>query len=126
MRDGDLVPAVVEAPSDGVEKPEEDEEEGDGAVVAVERGGSEERDGEEDVGEGAEGEEAPFVVGGRESAGEPGCDPSPWSISLRLGEEERTNEPGECDVEYNGGPADAREQANCYDEWCPANKPGSC
>lgn len=68
VSDGDFVSAVGETPGDGVQQPEEDGPAGEDDVVALDLealGGQETRveegDGEQEVGDRAVGEEAPFV-----------------------------------------------------------------
>lgn len=115
--DRDDIPAIIDAPCDGVQEPEEDEVAGEdevglgdvetlgGCEAAGEEGG-----GEEEVGEGAEDEEAPFVGCGYEGAGEPGGYP----------------DPSQGDVEDDGCPGDARDETDGQDERRPAYEPRLC
>ncbi len=105
--DGDLVAAVAETEGDGVQQPEQVLPAGEQQVVALDAdaagaGGalSQGASGQQDPGDGAKGIEAPLVVGGGEGRHEVGDDPSPRQE----------------DVEDDGGPRDARQQAQRQDD----------
>jgi len=105
--DADDVAAVADAPGDRVQEPEEVNPAGEHGVVAADAdaaGGAhaavQGRVGEDEVGNEAEGKEAPLVVAAGVGGDEVADDP----------------DPGEGDVEGDGGPGDAGEDAHGDDE----------
>lgn len=106
LGDTDDVTTVRDTPGNGVQEPEKVGPAREHHVVAVDtnavgRAASTEHGlkGEEHVGEGSKGEEAPLVVGRNIGSNEIANDP----------------DPGEEDVEDNGGPRDAGEDAESED-----------
>lgn len=115
MRDADFVAAIIESVGDGIKHPDEDEPAGngdvgfaDGEALGRKEAAVQERKGEEDVGEGAEGEEAPFVGCGYKGTREVSGDP----------------DPGEGYVVNDCRPGNAREESKGCDEGGPSDEPG--
>jgi hypothetical protein len=79
-----LISALIEAPCDRVQQPEEYQDEGDDGILFLEADTASgypapvaELAGEEHVGSCPEGIESPFVCGSDKSASEPRTDPDP-------------------------------------------------
>jgi hypothetical protein len=109
-----LISAVIKTIGDGVQEPEEDGPASEYRVVAMDlqtlgrdKAGAKEGGGEEEVGDCAVGEKAPFIVRRGHGAGKPGRNPGP----------------AKSDIEGDGCPADAGDKAQGNDQRGPAHKP---
>jgi len=114
ISDRNLISAVIKTIGDGVQEPEEDGPASEHRVVALDlqplgrdEAGAKEGGGEEEVGDCAVGEEAPFIVRRGHGATKPRRNPGP----------------AKSDIEGDGCPADAGDKAQGNDQRGPAHKP---